>query len=65
MLVTQALPGTICRLLGIVGGTIKLCKLSRISEQKYLFSQSSKQSKNSLWPRTECQPLVNTKQDKI
>lgn len=37
MLVTQALPGTICRLLGIVGGTIKLCKLSRISEQNICF----------------------------
>jgi len=45
MLVTQALSGTICHLLGAVGGTIKLRKLCKISEQKYLLSESSKQSK--------------------
>lgn len=60
MLITQALPCTICLLLGTVEGTMKLYKFCKISKQKYLLYQSSKESKNSLLLRTECHVIVNT-----
>lgn len=50
VLVTQALPGTVCHLLDAVRGALKPGKLCKISEQKHFLSQRSKQSKNPYGP---------------